>query len=153
METIERVSVLHGTAAAVWARVVTAEGINDEFAPWMRMTLPRSVRSIADVTPGVPFGRSWILAFGVIPIDYDDLCIVELEPGHFLERSRLFSAPVWEHGRTVVDAPSGCELHDRVSFEPRRIVQRIPGGVRLHRAVVGSIFTHRHRRLCRHFNR
>jgi hypothetical protein len=152
IKTVERTSVLHGSAPDVWARVTTGAAINDEMAPWMRMTLPRSVHSITDVTPGTPLGRCWILAFGVIPIDYDDLVVVELGPGRFLERSRLFSAPVWEHERTVVDAPDGCEVHDRVSFESRRIVQLVPGGVALHRAVIGAIFTHRHRRLRRRYN-
>ena len=103
------------------------------------------------MTPGVALGRSWILVLGVIPIDYDDLTIVELEPLRFLERSRLFSAPVWELERSVVDTAGGCSLHDRVAFEPRSIAQRIPGGVALRRAIVGAIFTHRHRRLRRHF--
>jgi ligand-binding SRPBCC domain-containing protein len=149
--TIERTSTLAAPAETVWCWVTTPQGINDELRPWLRMTRPTGVYSLADVRPGVPLGRSWILLLGVMPIDADDLTIVQIAPGRFLERSRLLSAPVWEHERTVTERAGGCELHDRVSFEPRAAVRRLPGGARLHTAILGAIFTHRHRRLRRRF--
>ena len=45
--------------------------------------------------------RSWILLFGVLPIDYDDITLVSIEPGRgFHERSSMLSMRVWEHERT-----------------------------------------------------
>ena len=41
----------------------------------------------------------------MIPIDYDDLTLVALEPGRgFHERSRMLSMRVWEHERTLEPA-------------------------------------------------
>jgi hypothetical protein len=64
--------------------------------------------------------RSWILALGFLPIDYDDLTLIELEPGRrFLERSTMLTQRVWEHERVVEPTENGCLLTDRVRFEPR----------------------------------
>jgi hypothetical protein len=136
---------------AVWARVASLEGINHELGPWMRMTSPRGATlSVEQVPVGERWFRSWVLLFGVIPFDYDDLCIVRLEPGHgFLERSKMLSARVWEHERTLQPLDDGgTQVTDRVRFEPR-----LPGTAPVHRAVVGAIFRHRHRRLRRFFTR
>ncbi len=49
-------------------------------------------KTIDDVEVGEPLGRSWILLGGLIPVDFDDLRLVELEPGRrFLERSRTLT--------------------------------------------------------------
>jgi hypothetical protein len=148
MTTVERTSVVTAPAGEVWDRVVTPEGINDEFWPWLTMSIPASAGelSIANVELGRLIGRCWIRLFGVIPVDYDDLTIVELDPGRrFLERSRLFSAPRWQHERTVepIDAQS-CRVTDRLEFTPRR-------GFLLGRPMIGLIFRYRHWRLRRFF--
>ena len=139
----------------VWARVVTPEGINHELGPWMRMTMPRSLRgkTIADVEAGQRLGRSWLLLFGVIPFDYDDLALAELEPGRrFLERSTMLSMRRWEHERTVEAVGEGrCEVTDRVAFELRRGLASMPGSARLTRAILTRMFAHRHRRLAAYF--
>lgn len=151
METVQQTSVVAGAADQVWARAVSEEGINDELRPILRMTMPARLRgkTIDDVEVGVPLGRSWILLFGLIPVDYDDLFLAELEPGHrFLERSSMLSMRVWQHERSVepVDAGS-CRVTDRLSFELRRPMAGIPGSARLARTIVAALFRHRHRRL------
>ena len=142
-------SELQAPPDAVWARVASLDGINYELGPWMRMTAPRG----AELSPGtVPLGRrwfrSWILLFGVVPFDYDDLCVEHLDPGRgFLERSTMLSARRWEHERTLEPLEdNGTRLTDRVAFAPR-----LPGTAAAHRAVVAAIFRHRHRRLERVF--
>ena len=92
--------------------------------------------------------RSWILLFGVIPFDYDDLCIERLEEGRgFLECSTMLSARTWEHERTLEPhSGGGTRVTDRVAFEPR-----LRFAARPHRAVVEAIFRHRHRRLRKFF--
>ena len=151
MTFVERSSLVPAPAADVWARVVTPEGINDEFWPWLTMSLPKSASSLSIDTLelGKPVGRSWIRLFGVLPVDYDDLTIAELEPGRrFLERSRLFSAPQWQHERVVepVDA-AGSRVTDRLTFTPRR------GFGLLGPSIIRLIFFYRHRRLVRYFTR
>jgi ligand-binding SRPBCC domain-containing protein len=155
VDTAEQTSTLPADAGEVWGRAVTAAGINDELRPILRMTMPASLRdkTIDHVTVGEPLGRSWILLGGVIPVDFDDLCLVELEPGRrFLERSRTLAFSLWEHERTVEAAgPGACRVSDRLSFELRRGLAWVPGGARLARAIVAALFRHRHRRLRRRY--
>jgi hypothetical protein len=146
---IEQASQLEADPAAVWQRVMSAEGINYEMAPLLRMTVPRGLGDLelATVEPG-RLGRSWILLFGLLPVDYDYLGLERIEPGRgFLERSTMLSQRLWEHERTIEPlADGGCTVTDRVAWEPRL---PLPG--RLLRPLFGSFFRHRHRRLRRHF--
>ncbi len=143
-------SRLNADSAAVWDRVTTPEGINDEMRPIMRMTVPRGVERLdpESVELGERIGRSWVLFLGLIPFDYDDLTLVSLEPGQgFVERSKMLSQRVWEHERTMEPAAGGgCLVTDRVRWEPRL---GLPG--RPLRPLIGWFFRHRHRRLQRHF--
>jgi len=138
----------------VWRHATTPAGINAEFGPWMRMTVPRRLRhtSLDEVDLGVRVCRSWVLVLGVVPFEYDDLVIVERGPGlRFLERSSTLVARKWQHERTVVPTDHGCLLTDRVSLAPRTFVVRLPGSVVVVRRVVEAIFAHRHRRLATRF--
>ena len=142
-------SVLSAPPEAVWSRISTPEGINDEFRPLARMTFPSWVRRI---TPeSVPFGRclcrSWILLFGILPTEYDDVTFLEVEPGRrFLESSAMLSQKRWVHERTLEAAGEGCRLRDRVSFEPRLPLTGV-----LYRPIFRFFFRHRHGRLRRRF--
>jgi ligand-binding SRPBCC domain-containing protein len=152
LHSVERTSRLPAPAGEVWARAVSEEGINDELRPLLRMTFPRHLRgkTIDEVEVGVPLGRSWILLGGLVPVDFDDLRLVELEPGRrFLERSRTLAFSVWEHERLVEPGGGGCRVTDRLGFELRPGLAWIPGLARLARAVVAALFRHRHRRLAR----
>ena len=143
-------SRLDAPSEAVWERVITPAGVNDEMRPWMRMTVPRGLDdfSIGDVEPGVSIGRSWVLLFGLVPFDYDDLTLVRVDPGRgFLERSRMLSQRLWEHERTIEPTGEGtCVVTDRVAWEPRL---PLPGA--LLAPLIGGFFRHRHRRLRRRY--
>jgi hypothetical protein len=133
----------------VWDRVTTPAGINDEMRPYLRMTLPRGLERIdpAEIEVGKPLGRSWILLFGLLPVDYDDLNLVRLDPGEgFLERSTMLSQRLWEHERTLEPIEGGCRVTDRVRWEPRLGLLAAPL-----RPLFAWFFRHRHRRLRRHF--
>lgn len=115
-------SRLAADAGTVWAHASSLEGVNRELRPLCRMTYPAHARVLTEET--VPLGqrlfRSWILLGGVLPVDYDDLVLAELEPGRrFLERSTLASQRLWEHERTLTEVAGGVELADRLRFEPR----------------------------------
>lgn len=148
--SFEQSSVVAATPEAVWRRVVSPEGIADELRPWMTMTIPGGALDIDAVRPGEPVGRAWLRLFGVVPFDYDDLVVTELEPGRrFLEESTMASMRRWVHERTVEAAPSrGTTVTDRVVFAPR--VPLVWAGPAL-RPVLAALFAHRHRRLRRHF--
>lgn len=156
MEEVKVRSVVAAAPEALWARVTTAPGINHELGPWLRMTMPRSLRgaSLDDVSLGVRLGRSWILLLGLIPIDFDDLMLAERGPGHrFLETSSTFTMSPWVHERVVVAAQGGSTVTDTLRFEPRGVARRSRIARRLLRAIVGAIFRHRHRRLAAHFSK
>ncbi len=148
MITLEFASRLAAPAEAVWAHAISPEGINHELGPWLSMSLPAGVEGLtADtITPGMPLGRSWIRLLGVLPVDYDDLCVAELRPFYFREESVLMSQKVWVHERSVEVLPAGCLVKDRLQFQPR-----LPGTGGLSRAVVSQLFRHRHQRLRQRF--
>jgi ligand-binding SRPBCC domain-containing protein len=142
-------SRLRAAPEVVWEWIITPEGVNDELRPWLGMTVPRGLEDfgIGDVEPGQRIGRSWVLLFGLIPFDYDDLRLERVDPGRgFLERSRMLSQRLWEHERTIEPSGEGCEVSDRLAWEPR---PPLPGVA--FAPLVGAIFSHRHRRLRRHF--
>jgi hypothetical protein len=144
-DTVVRTTRVPASAEAVWARVTSVEGVNHELGPWLRMTVPRRGKGLRldDLPLGEAVGRSWVLLGGVLPVDFDDISLVERGPGmRFLERSPMGSMRFWEHERTVTGRGAGeCDVRDRLTFEPR-----VPVG-RLARAIVERIFAHRHRRL------
>ncbi|MFN3600152.1 MAG: hypothetical protein ACK4UY_02035 [Dietzia sp.] len=147
---VVRSSVVPAPRDEVWARVVTAEGVSDEFRPLMRMRFPARLEeaSIADLPLGRSIGRAWILLGGVIPVEYDDLVLVDLEaPRFFQERSELGSCRVWEHRRELESLVDGStRVTDTLRAVPRALVPRS-----VVRVVVSALFDHRHRRLAREF--
>ncbi len=142
-------STLAAPAAEVWARIQTMEGANHELGPWIRMSVPRVARGrgIEEAPLGELAFRSWILLFGLFPLDRHSLRLMELEEGHrFLERSWSFFQRVWEHERSVEGVQGGSRLVDRLMFEPRlRLITP------LLTIVIRALFRHRHRRLGRYF--
>jgi hypothetical protein len=141
-------SLLRADSSAVWERAMSEEGINAELGPLLRMTVPRGLESL-DLTSLQPghLGRSWVLLFGLVPVDYDDIGLERVDPGRgFLERSTMLSQRLWEHERTIEPSGDGTAVADRVAWEPRL---PLPG--RLLRPLFGALFRHRHRRLQRHF--
>jgi len=133
----------------VWRRVTSVTGFRDEFAPWFRVGIPRGVESLTTATAplGRPLGRVWVLLLGFIPVDYDDITLVSLDPGlGFHECSPMLTQREWVHKRRLEPTDSATVLTDDISFVPRR---GVPGS--LYRAVTVRIFRHRHRRLQRWF--
>jgi ligand-binding SRPBCC domain-containing protein len=149
---VEQVSDVAAPIDQVWARVVSPEGINDEMRPWMTMSMPRGADdlTIDTIELGVPLGRAWIRLFGLLPIDYDHLSIVAMEPGRsFHEKSTMLSMRSWQHERSLSPVSDDVtRVHDRVTFEPRWFMRLSAG---LLRRLLAAFFAHRHRRLARHF--
>jgi hypothetical protein len=135
-------SRLAARAAAVWARVSTLDGVNDELWPVVRMTRPP--QATEGVLRAGRLGRSWLLLGGVVPFDYDDLELTAVWPERgFSERSRLASAVRWHHDRRLEPlGATGCRVIDAIAFEPR--VQALGG---LQAFASEATFRWRHRRL------
>ncbi len=142
--------MLAAGAAEVWRAATTWEGIEGELRPLLRMTTPRGgPLDLAAVEPPARLGRSWLLLFGVLPIDADDIGILSIDdsgPAYgFRERSQMLALRRWHLDREVSPAGEGrCTVIDRVAFEPR-----VPGTGAVLLAVVRALFRHRHRRLRR----
>jgi len=133
----------------VWAWMTSFEGISKEMAPYMRMTAPKGVTSIKSMSfkPGQRMFRSWILLFGLIPIDYSDLTLESLDEGAGLvEQSPMGSMRLWRHERRLTSVEDGCELSDELTFEPR-----IAGWLAFR--IIRAFFTHRHRNLTRYLGK
>lgn len=141
-------STLRTSADQVWRHAVSPVGINREFRPVLRMTFPPSMVDLtADWRVGERRCRSWLLLLGVLPCEYDDITLLEVEPGRrFKERSTMLTQRVWEHERIIDADAHGCRLIDRVRFVPRwRWLTPITA------ALVTAVFRHRHRNLRRLF--
>jgi len=122
------------------------DGISRELAPILKMTAPRGVASIADlrVQPGERLFRSWMLLFGILPVDRSDLTLLTIEPGKgFLEQSPMLSMKLWRHERRLDASGDGTLLTDRLTFEPRL-------GSAVTRWFITTVFNHRHRVLRQH---
>ncbi len=146
---------LAASPAELWDHATSIDGIGYELGPWLCMTVPRGLdaRAFAARLGGggaalpARLGRSWVLALGVVPFDWDDLAIVEVEPGRrFLERSTMLSMRSWQHERTLQPLEKGTRVVDRLAWEPRALVPDA-----LARRVVTAIFRHRHARLAARF--
>jgi ligand-binding SRPBCC domain-containing protein len=143
-------SHLEAPPEVVWDRITTQDGVNDEMRPFLRMRFPAGTEGLDpdSIELGRPVGRCWLLLFGLVPFDYDDLTLVRLEPGRgFLERSRMLSQQLWEHQRALEPSGSGgCLITDRVLWQPRL---GLPGAPL--RPLIRWFFRHRHKRLRRRF--
>lgn len=142
-------TVLDSDVATVWGWITNWDCILTEMRPWLSMTWPKGSAgmSLEDVQPGVPLGRSTVRAFGLIPVDWSELTLLEIEPGRgFVEQSPMGSMRMWRHERYIEPSELGCTLVDELTFEPRFLP-------RLARRIVKAFFRHRHRQLARHLGR
>src|SRR3990172_6737786 len=119
------VSKLQAPKGNVWEWITSIEGISAEMWPFFRMTMPKGIRSLNDVQPnlGVRMFLSYVFLFGILPIDYSDMTLVELDSGQgFVEQSPMGSMKLWRHERRIVPClsdPSAVLLVDQLTFRPR----------------------------------
>src|SRR6266446_2498174 len=113
-------SALSAPRDRVWAWVTSVEGISRELSPIVRMTTPRGVKRIGDVPiePGKPLFRSWILLFGIIPIDRSDLT---LRPRLATALTRWFIEKVFHHRHAVLKRHFGSDA--RTATRDRTVVR------------------------------
>tara|TARA_R110002072_G_scaffold77138_1_gene180281 strand:- start:8375 stop:8890 length:516 start_codon:yes stop_codon:yes gene_type:complete len=117
----ERSSELNASPSLLWDAAVTPANINREFRPVLRMTFPNDTRRITEpLVLNQTIFRSWLLLFGVLPIEYDDLAFSEIVEGQmFHEKSSMFFVRTWEHIRCITPVECGSRLTDTIRFEPK----------------------------------
>jgi ligand-binding SRPBCC domain-containing protein len=126
-----------------WQWITSFDCITKEMMPYMKMTTPKDFRLIESsrIVPGRRLFRSWIKAFGIIPIDYSDLSFDKIIDGKgFLENSTMGTMKYWKHERIIVPTINGCKVIDEVTFEPK-LASSLVG------FLVDKFFKHRHKRL------
>ena len=137
-------SVLNADVQTVWAHCSSMSGVGRELWPLLRMTYPHGAEKLdGPFVPGQPLFRSWLLLFGIVPIDRSDLTLVDVEPGRrFLERSSMATQRVWEHERLLEAIPGGTRVTDRLTWRGR-----FPGSEAIFAIAVPILFKWRHRKL------
>jgi len=150
MQSFEIETELGLGAQECWAHMTSPSGVNAEFWPFLRMTFPSATRDVTSGwQPGRRLFRSWILLFGILPVEYDDFGFEEVDVGRrFLETSEMLSQQEWIHEREIKETLAGVRLIDRISF-----VSRLPFLERIYLVVFRFVFRYRHFRLRRLYGR
>ena len=123
-------------------------GVNYELHPFIRMTSPRAQDTLPVEVDGRVIFKSWLLLFGVVPLDRHALALASVHEGAgFVEESSSWLQRRWRHERTLTATESGgCTIEDRLVIEPRlRLFRPVVS------AVVEQLFAHRHRRLVKRY--
>ena len=131
---------------SVWQHMTSIAGVNREFFPLLKMTGSRKYQRLDDHSEmlGKQLFRSWILLFGIVPVEYDDLCIIELVPGKkFVEASSMLMQKKWRHERSIEALPDfGSTIEDHICFEAR-----FPILAPISYPIILALFKYRHFRL------
>jgi len=133
-------SDLTASPERVWQWMTSASGIQEEMSPIMRMTVPKTATDLAgtDFEPGKRLFRSWVLLFGILPIDRSDLTLLSVVPGKCLvKESPMLSMKLWRHERSIAPVDGRTRLTDRLTFEPRFATPLTAWFIR-------NVFQHRH---------
>lgn len=142
-------SIVAADREDVWRSISTMTGVNYELRPILVMTRPRDHETLpVEVTPGRVIFASWLLLFGLLPVDRHALALERVDAGFgFIEESTSWLQRRWRHKRTLTTLDSGgCRVVDELVVEPRIGCLRPVTS-----AVVVRLFTHRHRRLASRF--
>ncbi|MBI9075816.1 MAG: hypothetical protein JEZ02_10425 [Desulfatibacillum sp.] len=134
----------------LWQHSTDLALVNREFFPLLKMTYPENASELTPntVTLGKRVFRSWILLFGIFPVEYDDIVLAEVNPGHgFCEKSSMLAQNLWQHQRTITDTPTGSRVTDEITFIPR-----IPYTGYLQKPLFTLLFKYRHWRLKKIFS-
>ena len=123
--------------------------VNWELAPIVKMTAPRHWQRsrIVDWEVGGELFKSWILLFGLLPVDRHAFRLrkAAFDRG-FDECSSSWMNKAWNHRREIRERGGGCTVVDRVE-----VVSRVPLLLPLLFPIYRLIFRHRHGRLRKKF--
>lgn len=141
-------SHLRATPEQVWDSITSLAGLTFEMMPLMRLTAPKGFKTLSDIYPRKTDFRSWVLLFGILPIDYTNLQLKSLTPlKGFVEESNMASMQYWHHERKiVVVSETETSVIDELTFEPLRF-KKLSG------FIIKKFFEHRHSRLTEKFNK
>lgn len=128
----------------LWPIVTSADGVNAELNPLIRMTFPSNGFDFSKAPLQQPLFTSWILVFGFLPFDRHTFVLHEVGPSHFIETSHTLLQKLWRHERYLTALGDHTDVRDVVTVLPRLGFMRP-----LTNRIVATIFRHRHKRLAR----
>jgi hypothetical protein len=102
---------------------------------------PKKITGV-QVTAGAKLFRSYVLLFGIVPIDFSDLTLLEVRKGFgFLEQSPTGTMKLWRHERLLSETQSNAKLvvvlTDKLTFEPKIASSIVTWFIKM-------VFNHRH---------
>jgi len=101
---------------------LTLSGVNAELWPLVRMTAPAAFaqRPLQEWPERQHLFNSWILLFGVLPVDRHAFYMQSVTPGKgFVETSSSTINALWKHERTIIPLEAGCRVTDIVEYRCR----------------------------------
>ncbi len=124
--------------------LLTLAGVNRELGPFIRMTAPARWRELPIYRwpTQAPLFSSWILLFGLLPVDRHHFYLDSIQLDRFSESSSSWFNRLWHHRRTITAGERGATVTDALHYEGR-----VPLLDRLTLPIYRAVFTHRHRRL------
>ncbi|MES2104918.1 MAG: hypothetical protein V4634_12940 [Pseudomonadota bacterium] len=131
--------------AAEFAAATSMQSVNWELSPIVRMTAPDEWKNcaIGQWETGRLLFKSWILLFGLIPVDLHAFRLQEIYAGAgFQECSSSTVNKEWRHRRMLAAHGSGCSVIDHVV-----VVGRLPLLSAMLMPVYKCVFRYRHARL------
>ncbi|MEQ8714323.1 MAG: hypothetical protein RIC80_14990 [Cyclobacteriaceae bacterium] len=129
--------------------LLTMKGVNKELSPLICMTAPSewSSKPIFEWPTGKVLFASWILLFGILPIDRHTFFFQSIDRQRgFAESSSSFTNKLWQHRRDINRNGASCRVTDTVEFQCRLSVLAYALA-----PVYRIIFKHRHRVLRSYF--
>jgi hypothetical protein len=141
----ERASRLEGVSQTeIWSHITSWEGVNEELAPFVKMTHPARFSTVADIpADGRSHFTSYLLLFGLLPFDAHRLALREVvAPERFDEASSNLFMKRWHHRRTLRRDGESIEVRDQCRLEAR-----LPLVGALLAKIYAAVFTRRHDRL------
>ncbi len=123
--------------------LLTMDGVNRELGPFVRMTAPPewSNKAIFEWPTGKVLFSSWILLFGIFPIDRHKFFLQEVDRQRgFAEKSSSLTNKLWHHRREIDQTGASCRVADSVEFQCR-----LPVLAYILAPIYRFIFKHRHK--------
>ncbi|HSW13033.1 MAG TPA: hypothetical protein VLI06_09365 [Solimonas sp.] len=138
-------SRLAAPAQEVRRFALTMLGVNAELMPLVRMSYPAKAQGLdlQQAPVGELVFHSWLLLFGLLPVDRHALAFDAIRDDGFDERSSSWLQQVWIHRRRIEAIDGGTRVQDELEFQPRLRL-----AAPLSAMLITQVFRHRHRRLC-----
>lgn len=128
----------------LWPIVTSADGVNAELSPLLKMTFPSNGFDFSKAPLKQTLFTSWILLLGFLPFDRHNFVLHEIGSSHFIETSHTLLQKLWRHERYLTTQGDSTDVLDVVTVLPRLSFMKP-----LTNRIVAFIFRHRHKQLSR----